>query len=213
MNLARNEVEGRCNEPQGITAFTQAVTNKVAKPDPPPLGMMPRNSPKLNSEPTQHRPNNTSTSRDFSYFPRRSKRLSRPATAFAALAVLASVSPSSSSASPVPVPFLEFLYPSFLSSYSSPATSSPTRHQQQAQQPSRELKEAVGAGKSRNKGKKTVTHPNVLSKRSASETVNVPTKYESGDVGWVIAESWDLHGRHRPSHVGLLCLLNYFQRA
>jgi hypothetical protein len=112
----------------------------------------------------------------------------RPGTlsALAALGTLSSSAVATADARPLPIPFLDFLYPSWSwFTLQSSAVPAPT-----VASTSNVKKATSVAKKAKN-----------LAKRNLPVGLRVPVKFESADMGWIVAESWDLHGRHRRSDV------------
>ena len=151
---------------------------------------------------------------------RYSRRPRAPAVAACAilgLVVTSSISPATAN----PIPFLDFLYPTFhlpsstLPSSSTLTTSKPSSSRLSS---SRQSSATGTAGESsldeRERGKQYQLHSRTnldpkLSKRATTSGKKVPLKYERADTGWVLAESWDLHGHHRIADVSTL-FISYF---
>jgi hypothetical protein len=126
---------------------------------------------------------------------RRRRRCQCRRTGIGALSVLSILSTSAvttASARPLPISFLDFLYPSWFAPRPTPvlpAKASSTRN----------AKRATSAAKLATK----------LVKRDIIAELKVPVKFEAADIGWIVAQSWDLHGRHRRSNVRHLIFIFY----
>jgi hypothetical protein len=120
--------------------------------------------------------------------PRRRRRHCRcRRTGISALSVLSILSTSAvttANARPLPISFLDFLYPSWFTPRPSPV------------QPPR-----VSSARNAKRATPVAKVATKLVKRDHLSELKVPPKFESADIGWIVAQSWDLHGRHRRSNV------------
>jgi hypothetical protein len=121
----------------------------------------------------------------------RCRRRSGALGTLAALGTLSTSAVATADARPLPISihFLDFLYPSWF-------TPPPSPVQAPAIATTSDAKRATPAAKRARK----------VPKRNLPAGLQVPVKFESADIGWIVAESWDLHGRHRRADVRILFL-------
>lgn len=136
----------------------------------------------------------------------------RPARTKAATAlVVASVLGSLSSVHGSPLPFLDFLYPSLSSPTPRPISSSGSSESSRPSQsaPRRQPPSAIRKLESDpvDQTSHSQPRPKVERRRRRASTalvprgLVVPIKFEPVDDGWVLADSWELHGRTRVADV------------
>jgi hypothetical protein len=126
---------------------------------------------------------------------RRRRRCQCQRTGIGALSVLSILSTSAvttANARPLPISFLDFLYPSWF-----------------APRPSPVLPPKVSSARNAKRATPVAKVATKFVKRDLISELKVPVKFEAADIGWVVAQSWDLHGRHRRSNVRHLIFLFY----